>query len=86
MLLNLIEEYLGTKKLKLNVETSKVIIFKKRKEHEEGSYQFHFNNQEVKVSTIIKYVGFTTLDNGSLKGNVNVMLLKSHGLQFLAIP
>ena len=58
-LLNIIEEYLHIKKLRLNTERSLVVIFKKRKVGADEKYTFKFNNKELFISKIIKYLGLS---------------------------
>ena len=73
-LLSLIDDYLQMKKLRLNVEKSEVVIFKKRKTSGEDNYKFKFNNEELKVSKRIKYLGFVLSENGSLKSHVDELI------------
>ena len=69
--LNLIEEYLQIKKLRLNTEKSEVVTFKKRSDGGEEKYTFKFNNKELFISKRIKYLGFILSENGSLRSHVD---------------
>jgi len=73
-LLNLIEEYLHIKKLRLNTEKSEVVIFKKRKVGDDEKYTFKFNNKELFISKRIKYLGFILSENGSLRSHVDEII------------
>ncbi|KAK2709458.1 hypothetical protein QYM36_013200, partial [Artemia franciscana] len=76
-LLNLIEEYLHIKKLRLNTEKSEVVIFlKKKKVGDDEKYTFKFNNKELFISKRIKYLDFILSENGSLRSHVDEIIKK----------
>ncbi|KAK2709778.1 hypothetical protein QYM36_013447, partial [Artemia franciscana] len=74
ILIDLMAEYLESKKLRLNLGTMEIMIFNKggRRNLVENE-KFRFKGQEIKVVEKAKYLGFTLTPNCSWKEHVSEM-------------